>query len=132
VAEPAFRRVDEDRGPLVDARDDVVHGLSEWFTPEHDDPSESWQMRADLEEGGELTNGRIHAVAWRFRGLPRPEVWGVASDRGAVDIDGVTFVDTGADDGRRFSRYVDWHGAFAQLGVAAAGHIVAENRDTGG
>jgi hypothetical protein len=107
------------------ARDDVVRGLDAWFTPAPD-RDDAWRFRADVEEHGELGNGRVVVVAWRYEAEPREDVWGVAARRGPVRVDGVTFVDLEADDDARFARYVDWHQVFTQLGVAAAGHPVSE------
>lgn len=113
---------DEDRLAHRLARQDVIHGLDEWFTPA--DGEQSWRARTDVDAAGPLTNGRVEVVAWRYDATPRSEIWGVAEDQGSIAVDGVTFVD--ADDENRFVRYIDWHGVFTQLGVAAAGHIVRE------
>lgn len=124
--DPDFRPVDDD-GPGRHALADVVEGLDEWFVPAGGDAERAWQERTDVGQGGPLTNGRVTVVAWRYRAEPRPEIWGVAAERGTVDIDGVSFVADDGDD-RSFVRYIDWHGVFMQLGVAAAGHIVSEPR----
>lgn len=121
----AFRPPEPDQLAHVEARDDVVRGLDPWFTPAGE-RDEAWQFRADVEEHGELGNGRVVVVAWRYDAEPRVEVWGVAARRGPVAVDGVTFVDLEADDDARFSRYVDWHQVLTRLGVAAAGHPVRE------
>ena len=125
LREPAYRPFDGDGGAEHDARTDVVEGLAEWFEPAERDGRSAWEHRVDLVAEGELTNGRVTAVAWRYHAEPRRDVWGVASDRGPVAIEGVTFVDHG-DEQPSFARYIDWHGVFEQLGVAAAGQIVRE------
>ncbi len=124
VTEPTFDLPDRDREAHLEVREDVVRGLDEWFEPADGDAGSAWAYRADLERAGVLGNGQVVVVAWRYRADPRPSVWGGAAERGPVEIDGVTFVDLEADDGTRYSRYIDWHDVFTQLGVAAAGHLV--------
>jgi hypothetical protein len=121
-----------DDGPLFDrgaetevellVRQDVERGLEEWFEPE----DTQFQVRTDLLDAGPIANGEMTAVAWRFTATPRRSVWGVAADRGAVEVHGTTFCRSrdGAD--AEFSRYIDWHQLFVDLGVAAAGRITRE------
>ncbi len=123
---PQFAVWRDDGGPHDAVRTDVVDGVSEWFRPAGDDPMRAWRYRTDLVEEGSLSNGRIDVLAWRYEAEPLPAVWGVAAERGTVLIDGVTFSDLRSGDEPRFSRYIDWHGVFMQLGVAAAGHVVRE------
>lgn len=120
-----FRVHDDEDGAAHHARLDAVEGLGEWFTPIGGDPIDAWRVRTDVVARGPLTNGSVEVVAWRYRADADPDVWGVAAEHGPIEIDGVTYVDQDAADGPNFVRYIDWHGIFTQLGVAAAGHIVS-------
>ena len=117
--EPPFT-IEADRGVEAEVRDDIVSGLSEWFE-EHPD---GFRLRSDLHTHGTISNERVTAVVWRYETRPRADAWGVAADR-RVFVHGATFVDDSGN-GPRFSRYIDWHGVFGDLGVAAAGRIVRE------
>lgn len=110
------------RGAELDAEraaaEDVATGLRPWF----DGDARELRVRDDVHEAGEVTNGTVTAVAWRYRATPRRDVWGVAAG-GPIDIDGVSFVDL---ERGQFARYIDWHGVFEQLGVSAAGRVSHE------
>jgi hypothetical protein len=114
----------------LDVRDDVVDGLASWFEPDVD----GFNLRHDLHGHGvaAVANEGVAAVAWRYSASPLESVWGVAARR-PISIDGATFVAAGATGERadqQFSRYIDWHGVFTQLGVAAAGRVVLDPLDS--
>lgn len=118
-AEPPFTL--EARHPTEEeVRDDIVAGLDAWFVRNDD----GFRLRTDLHTHGTIRNERVTAVVWRYETSPRPEVWGVAAGQ-HIFVHGATFVED-SERGNRFSRYVDWHGVFGDLGVAAAGRIVSE------
>lgn len=117
--EPPFT-LEADRGVETQVRDDIVAGLASWFVENPD----GFRLRTDLHTHGTIRNERVAAVVWRYETTPRPEVWGVAAGR-RIFVHGATFVET-TEGEARFSRYVDWHGVFGDLGVAAAGRIVRE------
>ena len=117
--EPSFT-LEADSDVAAQVRDDIVSGLSTWFENHPD----GFRLRNDLHEHGDISNGRVTAVVWRYETTARRDPWGVAAGR-TVFVHGTTFVD-GSDGTPRFSRYIDWHGVFGDLGVAAAGHIVRE------
>ncbi|HSM64733.1 MAG TPA: hypothetical protein VK860_00365 [Ilumatobacteraceae bacterium] len=117
--EPPFE-LRPDRGAEAEVRDDIVSGLSEWF----EELPDGFRLRSDLHTHGTIRNERVTAVVWRYETRPRPEAWGVAAGR-RIFVHGATFVDESGDEAR-FSRYVDWHGVFSDLGVSAAGRIVRE------
>jgi hypothetical protein len=93
-------------------------------------PTGRFQLRADLHAGPPIRNDNVTAVAWRYEVEAEVTVWGAAAERGPISIDGATFVHRGDDGELRFSRYIDWHSVFQQLGVAAAGRVVIPPTDT--
>ena len=101
-------------------RDHIVAGMRAWFEENED----GFRLRTDLHTHGTIRNERVTAVVWRYETAPRADVWGVAAGR-RIFVHGATFVEN-SEQGTRFSRYVDWHGVFGDLGVAAAGRIVRE------
>jgi hypothetical protein len=119
--EPTFT-LEPDRGVEQDVRDDIVEGLTDWFEPNPD----GFLLCTDVHTHGRISNERVTAVVWRYEARPRAAVWGEATnDRRTLLVHGATFVDD-AEGELRFSRFIDWHGVFADLGVAAAGRIVSE------
>lgn len=107
------------RGIESQVRDDVVDGLQEWFAPN----PEGFALRDDLHTYGSIQNSNVTAVVWRYHTQPIHPAWGLSGDRD-VFVHGATFVEQ-TGDGPRFSRYIQWHEVFADLGVAAAGRIVS-------
>ena len=127
-SDPEFIPITDDSTIEAGVRADILKGLDEWFESD----SNGFLLRSDLHRNGDISNGRVSAVVWRYVAVPRAEVWGVAA-RGPIHVDGATFVDNrGSDDPseHQFSRYIDWHGVFTQLGVAAAGRVVTEVDDS--
>ena len=127
-SEPEFIPITDDTGINASVRADIIQGLDEWFKSD----SNGFLLRSDLHTDGDISNGRVSAVVWRYVASPRPEVWGVAA-RGPIHVDGATFVDNGGSDDpsrQQFSRYIDWHGVFSQLGVAAAGRVVDDTLES--
>ena len=127
-SDPEFSPITGDSTIEAGVRDDIREGLDEWFEP----GPNGFLVRSDLHRNGLITNETVSAVVWRYEAVPRAEVWGVAA-RGPIHVDGATFVDNrGSDDPseHQFSRYIDWHGVFTQLGVAAAGRVVTEVDDS--
>jgi hypothetical protein len=97
-----FAGVREDLAPLADA-----YGPGTMFLPD------------GLEELSErpMSNGSIHAVPWEYHvGAPSSRRGGEI--RVDIVIRGVTIVH-GAGPEATYRRYVDWAGAWAQLGISA-------------
>jgi hypothetical protein len=73
-----------------------------------------------FEEGqsGPLSNGSAHAVPWELAATATVRRQGEEVEPRTFTIRGVTIVQT-AQDRPLFSRYVDWAGVWAQLGVSS-------------
>jgi hypothetical protein len=102
---------------------DLVNGLAGVFDP---GPG-GFAFAASVHAGPTIissADGRAWSFAWQYhatpvegRGLPARDVWILGTTH--VDKDNKETTDLW-----RYTRYIDWHSVFVDLGAAAAGRIV--------
>lgn len=102
-------------GAFSAVSDDVVRGLSRFFSPDGDPPV---RLIAEFESKEAIRNERFVTVPWVFTAVHDGEPFdGITADPDRpkpVTISGVTIFD---ERERVFYRFVDWMALLAQLGI---------------
>ena len=128
-------------------RRDVEAGIAGFVTGIPDDPSHGFQF---MEEFDRWRDGGVHTrsedtfvVPWVFRGIhdvepqlegqePR-DVMGFVPTRQVVEVRGCTIAHWETDDAEpRFTRFIDWAGAMAQIGVTFLKRPVIDDPENAG
>jgi hypothetical protein len=118
--------------PVQLVKDDVEAGIGSWLKANADIENAGFRLVDPF--GGDpqpMGDGRTVAVAWAYKGRHEGEIMGYRPTRRTIDLHGVTLVSE-ANGEPQFSRFVDWMGGLAALGVGLYNRPIRDSRADAG